>query len=226
MGKVCEVLIDTGCTENVISRAVVQSLQLKTSKSPNPYKISWVKKGIDMVVTDMWKVNFSIGKHYASEVLCDVVDMDVCHLILGRPWKYNVGAIFDGRANTYSFDWKGRRLRLLPRSPELDVKNDNSKMSLVAVSGKALINAWKEASQLLSLVVKEQNSDTSDTEENSIPEEVRSLLEQFSEIAPPELPSGLPPMRNIQHQIDLIPGANLPNLPHYKMSPNEHRILQ
>ncbi|PKU87240.1 hypothetical protein MA16_Dca009388 [Dendrobium catenatum] len=85
-GKVCDLLVDSGCTENVISRAVVQALQLKTSKNPNPYKISWVKKGVEISVTEMCKVAFSIGRHYASEVLCDVVDMDVCHLILGRPW--------------------------------------------------------------------------------------------------------------------------------------------
>ena len=57
-------------------------------------------------------------------------------------------------------------------------------------------------------------------------EHIKPILEEFSEILTQDLPGKLPPMRDIQHAINLMPGATLPNLPHYIMNPTEHAELQ
>lgn len=61
-------------------------------------------------------IKFNIGS-YHDEVLCDVVPMQACHLLLGRPWEYDVGVKHDQRPNKYAFYKDGKKHILDPLSP-------------------------------------------------------------------------------------------------------------
>jgi len=43
---------------------------------------------------------------YYGEELCNVLSMDACHLLLGRPWLFDNHVTHDGHANTYAFKHK------------------------------------------------------------------------------------------------------------------------
>jgi hypothetical protein len=81
----CKVIVDSGSTGNLISTEMVEKLELTMTKHPSPYKVSWLQKGHRVSVTKQCLVKFKIG-NYHDEILCDVIPMDVCHILLGRPW--------------------------------------------------------------------------------------------------------------------------------------------
>ena len=64
------------------------------------------------------------------------------------------------------------------------------------------------------------------TNGNVIPSAIESLLQEFKDVVVDEMPAGLPPTRGIEHQIDLVPGASLPNRPAYRANPEETKELQ
>ncbi|KAJ4720982.1 Transposon Ty3-I Gag-Pol polyprotein [Melia azedarach] len=75
---------------------------------------------------------------------------------------------------------------------------------------------------ILMLIVKELST----SESTSSPPQIDKLLEEFAYVFPEELPKGLPPIRGIEHQIDLILRAALPNRPTYRSNPEEAKELQ
>ena len=48
--------------------------------------------------------------------MCDVID--VYYVLLGRPWKFDKGAIHDGKINTYNFEMDGERHTIIPFKDE------------------------------------------------------------------------------------------------------------
>ena len=100
--KDCKVVIDSGSYTNVITKHAVDVLGLSSWPHPRPHCVEWLYNSGRLKVTHKARVKFSIGS-YHEMVVCDVVPMDICHLLLGRPWQYDAHAIHDGRSNTYTF---------------------------------------------------------------------------------------------------------------------------
>ena len=59
----------------------------------------------------------------------------------------------------------------------------------------------------------------------SMPPVVADLLQEYGDVFPKEIPPGLPPIHGIEHQIDLIPGASLPNHAPYRTNPEETKEI-
>ncbi|XP_022023527.1 uncharacterized protein LOC110923773 [Helianthus annuus] len=216
-GKVCTVIIDGGSCENVVAVEMVEKLGLKAEPHPDPYQLTWLKKGNIVKVTQRCLVTFSIGNKYSDEVWCEVIPMDACHLLLGRPWQYDRRTKHDGFRNTYSFRKDGVNIVLAP----LDSRDSSTEA--VILSKTAFVDFTRQTTPpvMYSLVLLEPNSSIAEP-----PEAVQPLLREFGTVFPNEIPAGLPLMRDIQHCIDFLPGSVIPNKPAYRMNPKEYEELQ
>ena len=245
----CRMIIDGGSCNNLASSDMVQKLALTTKPHPHPYYIQWLNNSGKAKVTRLVRINFAIGT-YKDIVECDVVPMQACNILLGRPWQFDRDSMHHGRSNQYSFLYQDRKIVLHPMSPEAimqtDVaraaksksesnKNDKSVIEdkdEIKLKGRCMlatksdINEFNASTSVAYALVCKDALISNEDMQRSLPPAVANVLQEYSDVFPSGIPAGLPPIRGIEHQIDLIPGASLPNRAPYRTNPEETKEIQ
>jgi len=108
-GCVCSLIVNGGSCANVTSTTLVEKLQLKVEPHPHLYSIQWLNQGKGLQVSTRCLINFSIGKSYLDKLWRDIIPMDACHILLGRPWLYDWKVMHDGHLNMYTLHKNGRK---------------------------------------------------------------------------------------------------------------------
>jgi hypothetical protein len=220
----CKVIIDSESCINAVSSSLVTRLGVKLISHPNPYKVSWVDtSSIDIKERCLLPIQFM---SYKDEIWCDVIPIDVRHVIFGRPWLYDLDVTIYGRTNLCSFTFKGKKFKLNPLQPrhiiERKKREESKGKGLHIISPKVTERLVTKGATMFALMARQIEPIV---HEDPL-EDAQPILKEFCDIFPDELPDELPLMRDIQHSIDFTPGAALPNLPHYRMNPTEHGELR
>ena len=74
---------------------MVEKFELEKTAHPKSYKVSWLQEGHQVMVSQQCKVEFKIGG-YRDEIMCDVIPMDIFHVLLGIMWQFERNVIHDG----------------------------------------------------------------------------------------------------------------------------------
>ncbi|XP_018458503.1 uncharacterized protein LOC108829340 [Raphanus sativus] len=228
--EVCSLIIDGGSCTNVASYILVRKLRLVTRPLSRPFRLEWLNEAGEQFVKEQVTIPFTIGR-YEDEVVCNVLPMDACHTLLGRPWHFDKKAVHDGFTNRHSFGHNGKKITLVPLTPlevhqdQLQLKRSREKepKPKEPETSKRNSNFYLKESQVwksvcsqkpfLLLVYKESLMATSSDLAPDIPSELKDVLQDFTDVFPDDNQQGLPPIRGIEHQIDFVPGASLPNRP-------------
>jgi hypothetical protein len=126
--KDCRVhtIIDGGSCNNLVNVEVVKKLGLTMREHSHPYHIQWFNNNGKIKVTKTARIHFSI-ESYHDFADFDVVPMDACSILLGRPWEFDTDAIHYGRSNKYTLMHKGKKIVLLPMTPTEIVQFETEK---------------------------------------------------------------------------------------------------
>jgi len=82
--NICSLIVDSGSCCNSCSLRMIEKLSLQVVPHPKPYKLQCINEDGELTVDKQVKIEFSVG-NYKDKVLCDVVPMEACHILLGRP---------------------------------------------------------------------------------------------------------------------------------------------
>jgi hypothetical protein len=158
--------------------------------------------------------------------------------------------VHHGRSNQFSLLHHDKKIVLLPISSEAIVRDDiaraakaksennkiiksvSNKKDEIRLKGTCLLATKSDINVLIAttyvayaLVCKDTWISIHDMQ-HSLPPAVTNILQEYSDVFPSEIPAGLPLIRGIKHQIDLIQGASLPNRAPYRTNPEETKEIK
>ncbi|GJT93740.1 MAK10-like protein [Tanacetum coccineum] len=87
---------------------------------------------------------FSISKSYKDEVWCEVILMDVAHILLGCPWQFDRKTKHDGFQNTYSFKKDGVNITLVPFDSRQTQSEENEIISEAPLHVQPLLREFAD----------------------------------------------------------------------------------
>ena len=93
---------------------------------PQLYKVSWVNfASIDVKKRCLVPIEFAT---YSDKIWCDIVIMNIGHIILGRPWLYDLDVTIYGRLNFCLFVYDEKNVKLAPvrHVPPLDTRRPDA----------------------------------------------------------------------------------------------------
>ena len=216
------ILIDSGSTGNFVS---TQFLQQHGIRSESRLGVQPVKMTNGVLVGCkgyISKIKFRMNKY--SDTLRDVdvlPELEGCDMILGKPWLTDVNPVIDWKANTVKVSHHGHVHVLHSWQPPSVQQEDDVHL----LSYLQLKRAVRKGDPLFLALLRPASAangieEASDLDKTPIPAQAQSLLKEFADVFQTP-PPGLPPKHAVDHKIELVPGAEPPSRPTYKMSYKE-----
>jgi len=173
----------------------------------------------------------------------------------GVPWQHYRSTKHDRRTNKYSLVLNDHKYVLHPMSPsqvndiyrrmsesrekkkceeehvEAESEEEEERRKLKGKAQVLLANYKEireeiESESSLILITHRDHVLQTNQSHSSLPSSISFLLQDYEDVFPKELPSGFPPLRETEHQIDFVSGSQLPNKSAYRSNSDDTKELQ
>jgi len=203
-----DVMIDSGASANYISRESVRRLQLPTCKKQQVAVVTFAN-GQPYQCTRYCHVKLRLANGYSPLIQFNVVDMKF-DAILGKKWLARTfpQPVIDFAKNTI-------------RIGDVFIQGYTSPSHTQVLSAMQFKRSIRHDQAYL-CVVRNKEVDSG----SSVPKMVdnpamQELLSRYQDVFPDDLPKDLPPSRNVDHHIEVLPGSTPPTRPTYQLSLTE-----
>ena len=234
-GQPLRVLIDSGASHDFLGAHLVPTLNLATQRQDD-IAVQLGNGAVQDGGLLAPRVTYRLGGFKDTRSF-RVTKLGGYDLVLGKPWLTTFTPSIDWINNTVRVERSGVTHLLAP--PRAPAKDDGASL----LTALQLKRALKQGAPAYLAVVREASEEPTATTGGSaaadttmqeklingaIPElqsSLRTLFQRYSRILGP-MPNRLPPKRDVDHEIDLEPGAKPPYLPIYHLSPKELEEVQ
>ncbi|XP_023764406.1 uncharacterized protein LOC111912904 [Lactuca sativa] len=208
-GETTKSLVDTGASYNFLAENEAKKRNIQYTK-----EIGWLKavnSPSKPILGVAHNVPIEIGG-WTGTIDLTVVPMDDYCIVLGMEFL----------DEAWPFSFEDQTMRLTKGSSIHIVPLERSKENSHIISAMQLSKGLRRGEVTFLAILKEEV----DFPEMEVPNKIKKVLEEFKEVMPPKLPKKLPPRREVDHEIELEPGARPPALRPDRMAPPELEELR
>ena len=203
------VMVDSGSTGDFISEQFVRKYKLVSRCYERVRKV-WLADGKEHTIASYVDSSVRIGELHEKTELA-VIPLAGYDVILGIPWLKRHNPVINWDTSKVVIGSNGTQCELPLHS---DIDPPVIEM-ISALQAKRDMIKGEQAYLALVKVVEQDNA------EKKVDPDTEKIISEFKDVFADDLPSGLPPKRQIDHRIELEPFQNPPSRPTYRMSQPE-----
>ena len=203
-------LVDTGATHSFMSLKLARELGLPTKEVSKPINVRFAKGEPHQAREVALDVTIRSGTWEFVEnfTLCEMDEVDV---ILGDTF-------FESHA--VDVRRKPTRLVVCRDGKELELKLTRGPLVAGGKLNMVSLNQMVE-DQFVVIAREEQLGDHKERVGTSVPRHIQEVLAKYGDVLTNELPMELPPRREVDHKIEVLPGAEPPSKAPYRLNQKE-----